>query len=58
MTEKKDAPAEIADVELDRVHGAAHVASLTQTTIPALDGSSKDPAYFTVKIDPERLRKS
>ncbi len=29
---------------------------ITEVTIPALDGSSKDPCYFTVKIDPEILR--
>lgn len=32
---------------------AAHI---SEVTIPALDGSSKEPAYMTVKIDPERIR--
>ena len=32
---------------------AAHI---SEVTIPALDGSSKVPAYMTVKIDPERIR--
>jgi hypothetical protein len=31
-------------------------AHLSEVTIPALDGSSKDAAYMTVKIDPERIR--
>ena len=31
----------------------AHIA---EVTIPSLDGSSKDPAYITVKLDPERIR--
>ena len=33
-------------------------AHISEVTVPALDGSSKDPCYFTVKIDPERLRHS
>lgn len=32
---------------------AAHI---SEVTIPALDGSSKEPAYMTVKINPERIR--
>jgi hypothetical protein len=31
-------------------------ALITEVTIPALDGGSKEPAYMTVKIDPERIR--
>lgn len=31
----------------------AHIA---EVTVPALDGSSKESAYFTIKIDPERIR--
>jgi hypothetical protein len=30
-------------------------AFLTETTVPKLDGSSKDAGYFTVKIQPEKL---
>ncbi len=29
---------------------------ITEVGIPALDGSSKDPIYLSVKIEPERLR--
>jgi len=36
-----------------RIFYDAHIA---EVTIPALDGSSKEPAYMTVKIDPERIR--
>ncbi len=36
-----------------RVFTDAHLA---EVTIPALDGSSKDAAYMTLKIDPERIR--
>jgi T4-like virus tail tube protein gp19 len=36
-----------------RVFTDAHISELT---IPALDGSSKEPAYMTVKFDPERIR--
>ena len=31
-------------------------ALITETTIPALDGSSKDPAYLTLKVAPEYTR--
>ena len=31
-------------------------ALLTETTIPAMDGSSKEPAYLTVKFAPEIIR--
>lgn len=31
-------------------------ALITETTIPALDGSSKEPAYLTVKFSPEYTR--
>ena len=31
-------------------------AYISEVTIPALDGSSKEPAYMTVKMDPERIR--
>lgn len=31
-------------------------AFITEVTIPALDGSSKDPAYMSVSFDPERIR--
>ena len=30
-------------------------AYISEVTIPKLDGSSKDPAYMTVKLDPERI---
>ncbi len=30
----------------------AHIA---EVTIPALDGSSKEPAYMTIKLDPEKI---
>lgn len=33
-------------------------AYISEVTIPALDGSSKEPAYMTVKFDPERIRYS
>jgi tail tube protein gp19 len=33
-------------------------ALITETTVPKLDGSSKDPAYFTVKIQPQSVRSS
>jgi phage tail-like protein len=33
-------------------------ALITETTIPALDGSSKDPAYLTLKVAPEYTRSS
>ena len=33
-----------------------HNAHITEIGFPALDGSSKDPCYMTVKIEPERLR--
>jgi hypothetical protein len=36
-----------------RVFTDAHLA---EVTIPALDGASKDAAYMTLKIDPERIR--
>ncbi len=36
-----------------RVFTGAHI---SEVTIPALDGSSKEPAYMTVKFDPERIR--
>ena len=29
---------------------------IAEVTIPALDGSSKEPAYMTIKLDPERIR--
>ncbi|MEE9133459.1 MAG: phage tail protein, partial [Gemmatimonadota bacterium] len=31
-------------------------AHISEVTIPALDGSSKEPAYMTLKLDPERIR--
>ncbi|HET6610718.1 MAG TPA: hypothetical protein VFG83_01960 [Kofleriaceae bacterium] len=31
-------------------------ALITEVTIPALDGSSKDPAYMSVTFEPERIR--
>ena len=31
-------------------------AYISEVTIPALDGSSKEPAYMTVKVDPEKIR--
>jgi phage tail-like protein len=31
-------------------------ALITETTIPAMDGSSKEPAYMTVKFSPEIIR--
>jgi hypothetical protein len=31
-------------------------ALITETTVPKLDGSSKDAAYFTVKIQPQTVR--
>lgn len=31
-------------------------AFISEVTVPALDGSSKEPAYMTVKMDPERIR--
>ena len=31
-------------------------AYISEVTIPALDGSSKEPAYMTVKFDPEKIR--
>ena len=31
-------------------------ALITETTIPALDGSSKEPAYLTIKFAPETIR--
>jgi phage tail-like protein len=31
-------------------------ALITETTIPAMDGSSKEPAYLTVKFSPESIR--
>ncbi|MEN6426344.1 MAG: phage tail protein [Phycisphaerales bacterium] len=31
-------------------------ALLTETTIPAMDGSSKEPAYLTIKFAPELIR--
>jgi len=31
-------------------------ALITETTIPAMDGSSKEPAYITVKFAPETIR--
>jgi phage tail-like protein len=31
-------------------------AMLTETTIPALDGASKEPAYLTIKFAPETIR--
>ncbi|HTE55010.1 MAG TPA: phage tail protein [Kofleriaceae bacterium] len=36
-----------------RVFTDAHIA---EVTIPAMDGSSKDAAYMTIKLDPERIR--
>ncbi len=33
-----------------------HEGFISEVTLPALDGSSKEPAYMTVKIDPERIR--
>lgn len=36
-----------------RVFTGAHI---SEVTIPALDASSKEPAYMTLKIDPERIR--
>jgi hypothetical protein len=32
-----------------------HDALITEITIPALDGSSKDAAFFTIKIQPDRI---
>ena len=29
---------------------------IAEVTIPTLDGSSKEPAYLTIKLDPERIR--
>ena len=31
-------------------------ALITETTIPAMDGSSKEPAYMTIKFSPETIR--
>ncbi|MGE5653062.1 MAG: phage tail protein [Bacillota bacterium] len=31
-------------------------AQLTETTIPAMDGASKEPAYITIKFEPEYTR--
>lgn len=31
-------------------------AQITEVTVPALDGSSKEPAYMTLKFEPERIR--
>jgi hypothetical protein len=31
-------------------------AFISEVTMPALDGSSKEPAYMTVKFDPEKIR--
>lgn len=31
-------------------------AYISEVTLPALDGSSKEAAYMTIKIDPERIR--
>jgi hypothetical protein len=33
-------------------------AHISEVTVPTFDGRSKDPCYFTVKIDPGRLRHS
>ena len=36
-----------------RVFTDAHI---SEVTVPALDGSSKEPAYMTIKFDPQKIR--
>lgn len=44
-----------ADRTVTKVREFGH-AYITEVTVPALDGSSKDPAYFTITLDPEIIR--
>ena len=55
--QRKDGSIVTADVNLTIVNQRDFVQALiTETTIPALDGSSKDPAYLTVTLAPEPRR--
>jgi len=57
--QRKDGSIVTADVNLTIVNQRDFVQALiTETTIPALDGSSKDPAYLTVTLAPEYTRDS
>jgi hypothetical protein len=53
----KDGAIVVADLNLNAVSQREFSrALLTETSIPALDGASKDAAYFTVKFAPEYTR--
>lgn len=57
--QQKDGSILTADVSLAVISQRDFVhALITETTFPALDGSSKDPAYLTVTLAPEYTRDS
>jgi len=57
--QQKDGSILTADVNLAVISQRDFVhALITETTFPALDGSSKDPAYLTVTLAPEYTRDS
>jgi len=57
--QRKDGSIVTADVNLTAVSQRDFVhALITETTIPALDGSAKNPAYVTVTLAPEFTRDS
>jgi hypothetical protein len=50
---------EVIAADFDYVAQSARVfrdAYISEVTVPALDGSSKEPAYMTLKVDPEGIR--
>jgi hypothetical protein len=55
--ERKSGAIVEADAKLDAKSERQFVhALITETTIPALDGSSKDPAHLTLKLAPESIK--
>jgi hypothetical protein len=44
-----------ADYKITTIRQFEH-ALITEVTFPTLDGSSKEPGYFTVQIDPQTIR--
>ncbi len=56
-TERKSGSFIVADAQLQAQSERRFFnALITETTIPAMDGSSKEPAYLTVRLAPESIR--
>lgn len=54
FTRRNGAVLHADDHYLSRLEQSFHDALITETTFPALDGAGNEPAYMTVKLQPER----